>query len=67
MIQYQVDFVVTGATKGTSCNRLYQELELEILAVRRWSSRLFFFHKIALKLLPPILKLTIILLAKKHI
>ena len=46
MIQYKVALVITGAIKGTSRERLYQELVLESLADRRWSLRLFFFNKV---------------------
>ena len=52
MVQYRAALVITGAIKGTSRNRLYQELGLESLADRRWSRRLFFFHKITQGLLP---------------
>ena len=44
--------VITGAIKGISRDRLYQELGLESLADRRWSRRLFFFHKIIQELIP---------------
>ena len=44
--------MITGAIKGTSCHRLYQELGLESLADKRWSHTLFFFHKIIQGLLP---------------
>ena len=46
MVQYRAALVITGAFKGTSRDRLYEELGLESLANRRWSRRLFFFHKI---------------------
>ena len=46
MVQYKAALVITGAIKGTSSDRLYQELGLESLADRRWSRRLFFFYKI---------------------
>ena len=46
MVQYHAALVITGAFKGTSRNCLYKELGLESLANRRWSCRLFFFHKI---------------------
>ena len=51
MVQYRAALVVTGAVKGTFHDRLYQELGLESLADRRWSRRLFFFHKITQGLL----------------
>ena len=46
MVQYRAALVITGAFKGTSRDRLYEELGLESLANRRWCHRLFFFHKI---------------------
>ena len=46
MVQYRAALVITGAFKGTSGDRLYEELGFESLANRRWSCRLFFFHKI---------------------
>ena len=46
MVQHRAVLVSTGAFKGTSLDRLYEELGLESLANRRWSRRLFFFHKI---------------------
>ena len=48
--------MITGAIKGTSRDRLYQELGLESLADGRWSCRLFFFHKIIQGLLPSYLQ-----------
>ena len=52
MVQYRAALVITGAIKGTSRDRLYQELGLESLPDRRWSRRPFFFHKITQGLLP---------------
>ena len=52
MVQYKAALMITGAIKGTSRDRLYQELDLESLEDRRWPRRLFFFHKIILGLLP---------------
>ena len=46
MVQYKATLVITGGIKGTSSDRLYQELGLESLADRRWSRRLFYFHKV---------------------
>ena len=56
MIQYWAAFLITGATKGTSRDRLYQEIGLESLEDRRWSRKLFFFHKIVNRLLPSYLQ-----------
>ena len=52
MVQYRAALVITEAFKGTSRHRLYEELGLESLANRRWSRRLFFFHKILNDLSP---------------
>ena len=56
MIQYQAALVITGAIKDTSRDRLYQEIGLESLADRRWSRKIFFFHKIVNGLLPSYLQ-----------
>ena len=58
MVQYKAAFMITGAIKGTSRDRLYQELGLESLADRRWSRRLFLFYKITQGLFPSYFKLT---------
>ena len=52
MVQYNAALVITGEIKGTSCDRTYRELGLESLAERRWSCKIFFFHKIINGLLP---------------
>ena len=52
MVQYKAALVITGAIKGISRDRLDQELGLKSLADRRWSRRLFFFHKIIQRLWP---------------
>ena len=46
MVQYNAALVITGATKGISRVRIYRELSLEFLIKRRWSRKIFFFHKI---------------------
>ena len=47
MVQYNViSLVITGAFKGTSRDRIYRELHLESFAERRWSRKIFLFHKI---------------------
>ena len=45
-VQYNTCLAITGAIRGTSRERLYRELGLETLNNRRWSRKLFFFHKI---------------------
>ena len=69
MVQYKAALVITGATKGTSRDRLYQEeLGLESLTDRRWFHRLFFFHKIIKGLIHHLIfKLIIMLLVKERI
>jgi hypothetical protein len=39
-IQIQAIRIITGAPKGTSCNRLYEETKLEILENRRVNKQL---------------------------
>ena len=56
MVQSQAALVITGAIKGTSCDRLYQGTGPESLADRRWSCKIFFFHKIVNRLLPSYLQ-----------
>ena len=36
MVQYNAGIIIAGAIKGTSLDKLYQELALESLANRRW-------------------------------
>ena len=45
-IQYQAALAVTGCWKGTSRNKLYEELGWESLAHRRWARRLIHFFKV---------------------
>ena len=45
-IQYNAALAITGAIRGTSKERLYEELGLEFLSSRRWFRRLCLFHKI---------------------
>ena len=52
MIQYRAAPVIPGEIKGTSRDRLYQEIGLEFVADRRYSCKIFFFHKIVNGLLP---------------
>ena len=56
MIQHWAALVITGAIKGTSRDRLYQEIGPESLADRRWFRKIFFFHKIVNGLLPSYLQ-----------
>ena len=45
-IQYNAALAITGAIRGTSKEKLYQELGLEYLSSRRWFRRLCLFYKI---------------------
>ena len=56
MIQHRAVLVITGAIKGAPHDGLYQEIGLESLADRRWSGKIFFFHKIVNGLLPSYLQ-----------
>ena len=56
MIHYRAALVITGLIKGTSRDRLYQKIDLESLADRRWSRKIFFFHKVVNGLLPSYLQ-----------
>ena len=45
-IQYNAAISITGAIRGTSSEKLYQELGLESLRSRRWLRKLCLFYKI---------------------
>ena len=45
-VQYNAALAITGAIKGTSRERLYQELGIESLQDRRWYRRLIYFFNI---------------------
>ena len=51
-VQYSAALAVTGAWKGTSREKLYNELRWESLNLRRWSRRLVLFFKIVNNLTP---------------
>ena len=55
-IQYHAALAITGCWKGTSRNKIYDELGWESLTDRRWCRRLFHFYKIQNNLTPPYLK-----------
>ena len=42
MVQYNAALIIAGAFKGTSPDKIYQELGLESLADQRWTKKLFF-------------------------
>ena len=54
--QYHAAFAVTGTWKGTSLNKIYDELGWETLSDRRWSRRLIQFYKIHNNYTPTYLK-----------
>ena len=45
-VQYNAALAITGAIRGTSKTKVYQELGLESLKSRRWFRRLCYFYKI---------------------
>ena len=55
-IQYNAALSITGTIKGTSRERLYQELGLESLRERRWYHRLVYLFKIVSGSSPSYLK-----------
>ena len=44
--QYNVAIAITGAIRGTSSEKIFQELSLESLKSRRWLRKLCLFYKI---------------------
>ena len=55
-VQYQAALAVTGTWKGTSTNKIYEELGWESLTDRRWFRRLVQFYKIQNGFTPEYLK-----------
>ena len=53
-IQYNAAIAITGAIRGTSSEKLFQELGLESLKPRRWLRKLCSFTKFFIKNLPRI-------------
>ena len=51
-VQYQAARIITGTWKGTSTNKLYEELGWETLSGRRWNRRIIQFFKIHNRLTP---------------
>ena len=52
-VQYNAVLAITGAIRGTSKEKLYQELGLESLRNRRWLRRMSYLYKIISTKLPP--------------
>ena len=55
-VQYNAALAITGCIKGTSKEKLYQELGIESLGNRRWYRRLILFYKIVNSQSPVYLK-----------
>ena len=45
-VQYNAALAITGAIRGSSREKLYQELGFESLRDRRWYRKLYFYYKI---------------------
>ena len=45
-VQYNASYAVTGAIRGTSQEKIYQELGLESVRSRRWLRRICYFYKL---------------------
>ena len=45
-IQYNACLAITGAIRGTSREKIYQELGLESLQLHRWYRKLYLFYKV---------------------
>ena len=58
-VQYQAALAVTGTWKGTSTNKIYEELGWESLTDRRWFRRLVQFYKIQNGFTPEYLKIPV--------
>ena len=54
-IQYNAALAITGAIRGTSEEKLYQELGFDSLQSRRWFRKLSLFYKIIKSQSPPYL------------
>ena len=50
--QYNAALAITGTIRGTSREKLYQELGLESLKKRRWLRRICYLHKVLSTKLP---------------
>ena len=55
-IQYRACLTITGAMRGTSKGKLYQESGLESLHIQYWNRKLGLFYKIFNSKLSPYLK-----------
>ena len=46
LLQYNTCLAITGTIKGTSREKLYEELRLESLQLGCWFRKLFYFYKL---------------------
>ena len=65
-VQYNASLAITGAIRGTSKEKLYQELGLESLKDRSWLRRMSYLYKIFSTKLPPYLYELIPPLQRSH-
>ena len=65
-VQYNVVLAITSAIRGTSKEKLYQELGLETLRNRRWLRRMLYLYKIISTKSPPYLYELILPLQRSH-
>ena len=66
-VQYHASLAMTGCWRGTSQNKLYDELGIESLADRRWARRLIYFFKIDNNLTPNYLKENLVPLCSRSL
>ena len=65
-VQYNAALAITGTIRGTSKEKLYQQLGLESLKDRRWLRRILYLCKIISTKVTPYLYELIILLLRSH-
>ena len=65
-VQYNAVLAITGAIRGTSREKLYQELGLEFLRNRKWLRRMSYLYKIVSTKFPPYLYDLIPRIQKSH-
>ena len=59
-VQYNTAIAINGTIRGTSKEKIYQELGIESLKDRRWLRRMAYLYKIILTKLHPYFKVTLI-------
>ena len=65
-VQYNTALAITGAIRGTTKEKLYQELGLESLKDRRWLRRVSYLYEVISTKLPPYLYELIPPLQRSH-